>query len=185
MARISPLMTIPPVLFAVLAGLFIFGMGREDSRRLPTAQAGKDAPSIAAITPLGDLPPLTDAMLDEAGVKLVNYWASWCAPCRAEHPQLEAMSAEGITIYGINYKDEAPKALGFLAELGNPYAAIGQDAPGRTALEWGVYGVPETYVIDGEGRITYRFAGPITVDVLEKYIRPEIEKAATQKAATQ
>ncbi|WP_417269639.1 DsbE family thiol:disulfide interchange protein [Celeribacter sp.] len=180
MAKISPLMVVPPVLFAVLAGLFIFGMGRDDARRLPTAQAGKDAPSIASITPLGDLPPLTDELLDAEGVKLVNYWASWCAPCRAEHPQLEAMSAEGITIYGINYKDEAPAARGFLDEMGNPYAAIGQDEPGRTALEWGVYGVPETYVIDGKGRIAYRFAGPITVEVLDKYIRPEIAKAAAE-----
>ncbi|ALI54642.1 DsbE family thiol:disulfide interchange protein [Celeribacter marinus] len=178
MPKISPLMAAPPLLFAVLAGLFIFGMGRDDASRLPTAQAGKDAPSIAALTPLGDLAPLSDEMLDQGGVKLVNYWASWCAPCRAEHPQLEAMAQSGITIYGINYKDEAPKALGFLNELGNPYAAIGQDSPGRTALEWGVYGVPETYVIDAKGKITYRFAGPITQDVLDKYIKPEIAKAA-------
>ncbi|PTQ74554.1 DsbE family thiol:disulfide interchange protein [Celeribacter persicus] len=177
MAKINPLVVLPLVFFAGLAGLFIFGMGREDAQQLPSSQIGRDAPSIATVTPLGDLPPLTDEMLRDGKVKLVNYWASWCAPCRAEHPQLEALSGEGVTIYGINYKDEAANALKFLGDLGNPYAAIGQDEPGRTALEWGVYGVPETYIIDGEGKIAYRFAGPITAEIAEKYIRPEIAKA--------
>ncbi|WP_417247737.1 DsbE family thiol:disulfide interchange protein [Celeribacter sp.] len=180
MAKINPLMVLPPLLFAGLAGLFIFGMAREDAEQLPSSQIGRDAPSIAAVTPLGDLPPLTDEMLHEDGVKLVNYWASWCGPCRAEHPQLETLKDEGVTIYGINYKDEADNAGDFLAELGNPYTAVGQDEPGRTALEWGLYGVPETYVVDAEGRIRYRFAGPITVEILDKYIRPEIEKAAIE-----
>lgn len=180
MARLNPLIALPPLLFAGLAGLFIFGMGREDAQQLPSSQIGRDTPSIAAVTPLGDLPPLTDEMLDQGGVKLVNYWASWCGPCRAEHPQLETLAEDGVTIYGINYKDEAPKALGFLEELGNPYAAVGQDEPGRTALEWGLYGVPETYVVDAQGRITYRFAGPITPEILDEYIRPEIAKAAAQ-----
>ncbi|AJE46345.1 DsbE family thiol:disulfide interchange protein [Celeribacter indicus] len=178
MARISPLVALPPIAFVGLAALFIFGMGREDAEQLPSSQIGREAPSIAAVTPLGDLPVLEDPMLREGGVKLVNYWASWCAPCRAEHPQLETLSEEGVTIYGINYKDEAPAALKFLDELGNPFAAVAQDEPGRTALEWGLYGVPETYVIDGEGRIRYRFAGPITVEIMEKYIRPEIARAA-------
>ncbi|MFT6426670.1 MAG: cytochrome c biogenesis protein CcmG/thiol:disulfide interchange protein DsbE, partial [Celeribacter sp.] len=112
------------------------------------------------------------------GVKLVNYWASWCAPCRAEHPQLEALSDEGVTVYGINYKDKPEAAIGFLNELGNPYAAVGADEPGRTALEWGLYGVPETYVVNADGEITYRFAGPITAEIMDKYIKPEIAKAA-------
>jgi len=178
MAKINLLVALPPLVFAGLAGLFIFGMGREDAQQLPSSQLGRDTPSIASVTPLGDLPPLTDEMLDLPGVKLVNYWASWCAPCRAEHPQLKMLQEAGVTIYGINYKDEAPNALGFLDDLGNPYTAIGADEPGRTALEWGVYGVPETYVIDGEGKISYRFAGPITVEIMEKYIKPEIAKAA-------
>ena len=181
MARLSPLMAVPLVIFGGLAGLFIFGMSREDANQLPTAQAGRPAPDISAVTPLGDLAPLSDAMLREGGVKLVNYWASWCAPCRAEHPQLTALVEDhGVTLYGINYKDEAPKALGFLEELGNPFAAIGADLPGRTALEWGLYGVPETYVLDADGTITYRFAGPITVEIMERFILPEIEKAAAE-----
>ncbi|GAA3872621.1 DsbE family thiol:disulfide interchange protein [Celeribacter arenosi] len=178
MPKISPLMALPPLIFAGLAGLFIFGMGRQDADQLPTAQAGRAAPSVAAITPLGDLPPLSDDMLRTGGVKLVNYWASWCGPCRAEHPQLETLAEDGVTIYGINYKDESGNAVGFLDELGNPFTAVGADFPGRTALEWGLYGVPETYVLDAQGTITYRFAGPITVEILENYILPEIEKAA-------
>ena len=105
------------------------------------------------------------------------YWASWCAPCRVEHPHLETLADEGIPIYGVNYKDEPGKALGFLEELGDPYAAIGADASGRMALDWGVYGVPETYVIDAEGTIVTRFAGPITERVLETTIMPAIEEA--------
>ena len=180
MAKFSPLVALPPLLFQGLAGLFVFGMNRSDPDQLPTAQKGQPAPSIAAITPLGETPLLTDALLQEGGVKLVNYWASWCAPCRAEHPQLETLSEAGVTIYGINYKDKPEAALGFLAELGNPYDAMGADAPGRTALEWGLYGVPETFVLNAAGEITFRFAGPVTVDVMETILKPEMEKAAAQ-----
>ena len=108
---------------------------------------------------------------------MVNYWASWCGPCRAEHPNLELLASEGVTIYGANYKDKPAQALRFLEELGNPYAAIGADESGRMALNWGVYGVPETYVIDGDGNIVLRFAGPITQRALEATIRPAIEAA--------
>lgn len=176
MARISPLMIAPPLIFAALAVMFWLGMNREDPTALPSAIAGSPAPSVA-LTNLGGLPNFDDATLRMPGVKLVNYWASWCAPCRAEHPNLERLAQEGVPIYGINYKDDPAKALGFLAELGNPYAAVGADASGRTALDWGLYGVPETYVIDGEGRIVLRFAGPITERVLNATIRPAIEGA--------
>jgi cytochrome c biogenesis protein CcmG/thiol:disulfide interchange protein DsbE len=169
------LMFLPPVLFAGLAALFIVGMNREDPDNLPSALAGKAAPAVQ-VTPLGDGPVFGESELRVPGVKLVNFFASWCAPCRAEHPILEKLAGEGIKIYGVNYKDRPEDALGFLAELGNPYAAIGQDA-GRMALDWGVYGVPETYVIDGEGRIVLRFAGPISAAELERSIRPAIAEA--------
>jgi cytochrome c biogenesis protein CcmG/thiol:disulfide interchange protein DsbE len=175
------MMAIPPVAFAGLAALFVFGMNRDDPDQLPSAVVGKSAPSVAQVTPMGDLPALTDEMLRSGAnsdVKLVNYWASWCAPCRAEHAQLETLAGEGVQIFGVNYKDKATAAIGFLEELGNPYAGIGADEAGRTALEWGLYGVPETYVVNGDGEITYRFAGPITKEILDKYIRPEIEAAA-------
>jgi len=169
------LMFLPPVLFAGLAALFIVGMNRDNPDELPSALTGKIAPAVV-VTQVGDGPVFSDADLRVPGVKLVNFFASWCAPCRAEHPMLEKLAGEGITIYGVNYKDRPEDALGFLAELGNPYTAIGADQ-GRMALNWGVYGVPETYVIDGEGRIVLRFAGPISAQELERSIRPAIAKA--------
>ncbi|WP_397542299.1 DsbE family thiol:disulfide interchange protein [Roseovarius salis] len=169
-------MIAPPVIFAGLAALFYFGMQRENPDELPSTLTGKPAPAVE-VSALGDKPLFSDADIRSGGVKLVNYWASWCAPCRVEHPHLERLADEGITIYGVNYKDKPANALGFLKELGDPYTAIGADPAGRMALEWGVYGVPETYVIDGEGRIVLRFAGPITERVLQSKIRPAIEKA--------
>lgn len=176
MAKLSPLMVLPPVIFLGLAALFYVGMQREDPDGLPSALVGKTAPAVV-LEPLGDKPPFADSDLRDGTVKLVNYWASWCGPCRAEHPNLELLAEEGITIYGANYKDKPANALGFLEELGDPYAAIGADETGRMALDWGVYGVPETYVIDGDGNIMLRFAGPITERALQNTIRPAIESA--------
>ena len=181
MARISPLALLPPVLFAALAGAFIWGMGREDPNALPSAMVGRAAPPVA-LTPLGDGPLVDDAMLRDGEVKLVNYWASWCAPCRVEHPNLTALAEEGIPIYGINYKDDPAKALAFLDELGDPYVAVSADATGRTAIDWGLYGVPETYVLAGDGTVMLRFAGPITQRVLESQIRPALEAASAHTA---
>ena len=175
MAR--PLLYLPPLAFAAIAAGFYLGMQREDPDALPSAIAGQEAPAVA-LEPLGDRPVFDDAVLDEPGVKLVNYWASWCAPCRAEHPNLQLLADEGVPIYGINYKDDPAKAEAFLDELGDPYLAIGADVSGRTAIDWGLYGVPETYVIDGEGRVVLRFAGPITQRSLESQIRPAIEEAS-------
>lgn len=171
-----PLMLVPLLVFGAFAALALVGLSRENPNELPTALAGRPAPAVQ-VTPLGDGPVLRDADLRGEGVKLVNYWASWCAPCRVEHPNLTRLAAEGVTIHGVNYKDKPANALGFLAELGNPYTAMGADESGRMALDWGVYGVPETYVIDGEGKIVLRFAGPITERVLENTIRPAIEAA--------
>lgn len=176
MARLAPLMLLPPVIFAALATLFYVGMYRDDPDGLPSTMIGQPAPSVE-MTPLGDGAPFDRAVLDMAGVKLVNYWASWCAPCRVEHPNLEALAEQGVPIYGVNYKDTAAKALGFLDELGDPYLAIGADTNGRMALNWGVYGVPETFVIDGDGVVVLRFAGPITGRVLTDKILPAIEAA--------
>ncbi|WP_420567617.1 DsbE family thiol:disulfide interchange protein [Thalassovita sp.] len=177
MAKISPLMIAPPLVFAGLAVMFMVGMQRENPDELPTALAGKQAPAVQAIA-LSDLPEFTDAALRDGQVKLVNFWASWCAPCRVEHPNLEALADQGVPIYGVNYKDKPEAALKFLAELGNPYVAVSQDDTGRMGLNWGVYGVPETYVIDGEGRILMRHAGPITQRVIEGKLGETI-KAAT------
>ncbi|MFT6911812.1 MAG: cytochrome c biogenesis protein CcmG/thiol:disulfide interchange protein DsbE [Paracoccaceae bacterium] len=177
MSRISPLMVLPPVLFGALAVLFYTGMGRDGQGTLISVRTDAPAP-IITLTTLVDKPLFVDDDMRTGGVKLVNYWASWCAPCRVEHPQLVTLAAEGIPIYGINYKDKAENALKFLDEVGDPYTAIGSDLEGRTALDWGVYGVPETYVIDATGKIILRFAGPITEKLLESAIRPALVKAA-------
>lgn len=169
-------MLVPPVIFAGLAAAFLIGLNREDPDQLPSALAGKPAPGVE-LTALGDLPVFDDARLRDGEVKLVNFWASWCAPCRVEHPNLTQLAEEGIPILGVNYKDQPDKALGFLRELGNPYVAAGADPQGRMALNWGLYGVPETYVIDGDGNVVLRFAGPVTQRVIENQIRPALEQA--------
>ncbi len=179
MAKLSPLVLLPPVIFAALAGMFYAGMNRDDPDALPSAIEGRAAPPVA-LEALGSVQPFTDAALRDGEVKLVNFWASWCAPCRAEHPNLEALADEGIPIYGINYKDDPEKALNFLRELGDPFEMKGADPQGRTALDWGLYGVPETYVLDGDGTVILRFAGPITQRSLEGKIRPALAEAAAQ-----
>lgn len=175
--RIPLLIVLPPLLFAALAALFFLGLGR-DKDTLPTALAGQMAPALP-VEPLGDKPRLDDATLRAPGVKLVNFWASWCGPCRVEHPTLTRLAAEGLAIHGVNYKDDPANALAFLAELGDPYASIGADRTGRQAIEWGVYGIPETFVIDGEGRILARIAGPLTERVMAETLRPALAAAGT------
>ena len=176
MAKFSPLMLLPVAVFASFVGLAVVGMYREDPDSLPSAREGQPAPPVV----LAEFPSkvgFDDATLRDGEVKLVNYWASWCAPCRVEHPSLEALSKQGIKIYGVNYKDQLEHARAFLEELGDPYTALGRDEQGRMALDWGVYGVPETYVIDGQGKIILRFAGPITQRVMETTLAEAIKKA--------
>ncbi len=175
--RIRWLALMPPVAFAGLAAVFMAGMLRDDPDALPSARLGEIAPDVV-LAPLAGLDGWDADILREPGVKLVNFWASWCAPCRVEHPNLELLAAEGVTIYGVNYKDRPEAAVAFLNELGNPFAAVGADDSGRTGLDWGLYGVPETFVIDGDGRIVLRLAGPITQRTLEGKIRPAIAEAA-------
>ena len=176
MAKISPLMIAPPLIFAGFVLMAAIGMFRDDPNSLPSARVGQVAPPVV-LTELPGKVSFDDAALRDGTVKLVNFWASWCAPCRIEHPNLQALSDEGIAIYGINYKDDPAKALAFMTELGDPYAAIGVDASGRMGLDWGVYGVPETFVIDGNGTILLRFAGPLTQRAIETTLRPALAKA--------
>jgi cytochrome c biogenesis protein CcmG/thiol:disulfide interchange protein DsbE len=176
MAKRSKLIFVPPAVFGLLIGLFFAGMYRNDPDSLPSTLVGRDAP-VLNVTPLADLALLDADVLRQPGVKLVNFWASWCPPCRAEHPLLEELAASGIPVHGVNYKDDPANAMGFLAELGNPYTTMGADTTGRTAIEWGVYGVPETYVIDAQGKVVHRLAGPVTRQELERTLMPAIERA--------
>ncbi len=182
MAKIKPAMLAPPLIFLLLGGLFFFGLVRKDGNVLPSTMIGRETPSID----LGNLradPPPTDADLRAPGVKIVNFWASWCPPCRAEHPILTEMAASGMTLYGINYKDAPDNAQGFLDELGDPFTKIGTDRQGRNGIDWGVYGLPETFIVDGNGTILYRHTGAITPKVLEERFMPLIREAEAKEAA--
>lgn len=189
MAEVAPaprrpfLVLLPLLLFAGLAGLFLAGLVGGSGERLPSALIGRPAPDTT-LPPLDGLqrdgapvPGFARADLARGGVTLVNVFASWCAPCHAEHPFLMALAEDRrIRILGLNQKDQAENARRFLGSKGNPYAAVGVDPNGRASIEWGVYGVPETFVVKGDGTVAYKLVGPITEANLAGF-RAEIEKA--------
>jgi cytochrome c biogenesis protein CcmG/thiol:disulfide interchange protein DsbE len=179
---------IPVAAFVALAGLFAIMLMKphRDTSVVPSVLIGKPAPETA----LPAIPGLTApdgspvAGFDPAKFPdhpiLVNVWASWCAPCREEHPLLLALSKqEGVIIAGLNYKDKPKNAIGFLEGLGNPYAIAGADTSGRAAIEWGVYGVPESYIVSGDGTILYKHVGPLTPEVISTEILPRLRGEKT------
>lgn len=176
---------IPLAIFGALAAIFlVMLLSGRDASVIPSALLGAPAPETV-------LPPLDPAArgLDPAeltgSVTLVNVWASWCAPCRQEHPVLMALARDGrIRIAGFNYKDNPDRARGFLTELGNPYDVIGVDPDGRAAIEWGVYGVPETFLLGRDGTIRYKHVGALTPQILERALMPEIERALAERPET-
>ncbi len=174
--KISPFMMVPPILFAGLAALFFFGMQRDDPNALPSTLIGRDAPAFPTETLPGQILPDAD-LLRTGQVSVVNFWATWCPPCRAEHPTLLDMSSQGIRLIGVNFKDEATKATAYLAEEGNPFLAVGYDPQGRAAINWGVTGPPETFIVDGTGKVLYRFAGPLVGADYQQRFLPELQKA--------
>ena len=174
---------VPLVAFLALAALFLFRLGAGDPSRIPSALIGRAVPDMR-LPPLpgltrdgAPLPGLASADFSGA-VTLVNVWASWCVPCHAEAPLLLQMAQDGrIRIVGINYKDNADNARRFIGRYGNPFAAVGADTNGRASLEWGVYGVPETFLVGRDARIAYKLVGEITAQNLETILKPAIEKA--------
>lgn len=172
----KPLYFVPFAVILLIGVAFWWGNGREGQNELPSTMIGRAAPELQ-LQPMPGEPEFTREMLEAPGVKLVNFWASWCAPCRVEHPNLVTLAEAGVPIYGINFKDDPVKAEEFLEELGNPYAAIGADVEGRSGFGWGAYGVPETYLIDGEGKILARVAGPVTSSVFGRDLGPALEAA--------
>jgi cytochrome c biogenesis protein CcmG/thiol:disulfide interchange protein DsbE len=170
------LFLLPLVLFAVLAGYFYAGLKRDPSE-IPSVLIDKPVPEFALPPVAGvDRPGLSSATL-KGDVALVNVFASWCPPCRVEHPLLVRLSREGdVPIYGLNYKDKAEDAKRWLGELGNPYRAIGWDFENRVAIDFGVYGAPETFVVDRKGTIRYRHVGALTPDVLENTLLPLVRR---------
>jgi cytochrome c biogenesis protein CcmG/thiol:disulfide interchange protein DsbE len=176
MARLSPLVLLPPAVFAALATLFAVGMMRDGGDELPSALVGQPAPATE-MPPLPGFPALDPAVLSDGEVKLVNFWASWCGPCRLEHPVLQSLAEEGLPVYGIAYKDDPDRSAAFLEELGNPFTAIGQDPTGRIAPDWGLYGVPETFVLAGDGTVIDRLPFPLTPELVETRLRPSLAEA--------
>lgn len=163
-------------LTAVFAMLLLIP-GR-NAATIPSALIGQAAPQLTLPALEGsNLPGFVPASFD--GVTVVNVWASWCGPCRQEHPLLMALAKEpGISIVGINYKDATSNANAFLSELGNPYGAIGVDTNGRVAIDWGVYGVPETFIVSADGIIVWKHAGPITDAIVQEQMKPQIAQLA-------
>lgn len=161
--------------YAMLRGL---GSGSYDPRGVPSVLVGKPAPAFS-LPPLDGMPALANTdLMDLPAPVLVNFWASWCVPCVVEHPQLMRLSREGVPVLGINYKDKPADAAGFLTRHGNPFQRLGRDEPGRVAIDWGVYGVPETYLLDRRGIVRWRWPGPVTPEVLEQDIRPLLKRYA-------
>jgi cytochrome c biogenesis protein CcmG/thiol:disulfide interchange protein DsbE len=169
----STIFLIPIAVFLGIAAFFYAGLRNGPTTILPSPLVGKPVPTfeMAALGP--EFQTFTHDELASGKPILINFWASWCAPCRIEAPILEELARrEGITLYGIAYKDKPEDARAFLSELGNPFARLADDPDGRVAIDWGVTGVPETFVVDGEGIIRARFAGPLTEDVVRDIILP-------------
>ncbi|HTK13004.1 MAG TPA: DsbE family thiol:disulfide interchange protein [Xanthobacteraceae bacterium] len=174
---------LPLAAFLLLAALFLVRLGAGDPSRVPSALIGHDAPktdlpAIAGLQKDGTAVPGLASATFAGKVTLVNVWASWCVPCHDEAPLLMQLATDKrIRLVGINYKDSAENARRFLGRYGNPFAAVGADANGRTGIEWGVYGVPETYVVGRDGRIIYKLVGPISPENLQSQLEPVITKA--------
>jgi cytochrome c biogenesis protein CcmG, thiol:disulfide interchange protein DsbE len=177
------LVLIPLGVFLALAALFLVRLFSGDPGRIPSALIGRPAPAV-------DLPPVAGLERDgkaipglsaadfRGNVTLVNVWASWCIPCHDEAPFLLALAGDTrVRLVGINYKDQPDNARRFLNRYGNPFLASGADQTGRAAIEWGVYGVPETFLVGRDGRIAYKLVGPVNAENFEREVKPAIEKA--------
>lgn len=184
------MVAMPLVVFGALAALFAFALRTGDPSKLPSTMIGKPAPvaTFAGVDGLVDrgqpVAGFATADLAKGRISVVNFWASWCIPCVQEHPLLgELVKRAGVDLYGVNYKDDPANARRFLGRHGNPFKAVGADTSGRLAIDWGVYGMPETFVIDGRGHVAFKHVGPISPQSLEQKVLPAIE-AARRATAT-
>ncbi|HWX14587.1 MAG TPA: DsbE family thiol:disulfide interchange protein [Methylocella sp.] len=183
-SRRALLIFAPLVVFASLAALFFVRLYSGDVSILPSALIGKDIPvfDLPPVEGLGGKPGFSDADLHQGKVTLVNVFASWCVPCHQEHELLMRLASDpelarlGVRLFGLSYKDDVANVARFLTENGDPFAKVGTDRKGRTAIDWGVYGVPETFVVRGDGKIAYRFVGPVTEERFRDAILPAIKK---------
>ena len=177
------LMALPLLFFLALAVLFWFRLGDGDPSRIPSALIGHPAPQtvlppLAGLLADGVQVPGLDPAIMKGRISLVNVWASWCVPCHDEAPLLTKLAKDKrLQLVGINYKDTPDNARRFLGRYGNPFDVVGVDGNGRAAIEWGVYGVPETFIVGREGTILYKLVGPITPDNVDAVLKAEIDKA--------
>jgi cytochrome c biogenesis protein CcmG/thiol:disulfide interchange protein DsbE len=176
-------MALPLIAFAGLAAIFWFRLGSGDPSRIPSALIGRPAPQttlppLEGLATAGAQVPGLDPSVFKGKVSVVNVWASWCVPCHDEAPLLTELSKDKrLQIVGINYKDAPENARRFLGRYGNPFGIVGVDGNGRASIEWGVYGVPETFVVGREGTIVYKLVGPVTPDNIDRVLKAEIDKA--------
>ena len=174
---------VPLVIFLGLVSLFLIRLYAGDPSRIPSALIGHPAPqtmlpAVAGLERDGAPVPGLDPAAFKGAVTLVNVWASWCVPCHDEAPLLLQLAEDHrLRVVGINYKDSAENARRFLGRYGDPFVAAGADFSGRAAIEWGVYGVPETFIVGRDARIAYKLVGPITPDNILTVLKPQIEKA--------
>src|SRR6202047_2148819 len=181
--RRSFLMALPLVAFAGLAVIFWFRLGSGDPSKIPSALIGRPAPQttlppLAGLTAAGTQVPGLDPAMVKGKVSIVNVWASWCVPCHDEAPLFTELGKDTrLQMVGINYKDAPDNARRFLGRYGNPFGVVGVDGNGRAAIEWGVYGVPETFIVGREGTIVYKRVGPVTPENIDTVLKAEIDKA--------
>ncbi|MGB8398383.1 DsbE family thiol:disulfide interchange protein [Bradyrhizobium sp.] len=177
------LVTLPLIGFLALAGLFLLRLYGGDPSKIPSALIGRPAPQTAlpaleGLLANGAQVPGLDPSTFNGKVSIVNVWASWCVPCHDEAPLLTQLGEDKrLQMVGINYKDAPDNARRFLGRYGNPFGVVGVDGNGRASIEWGVYGVPETFVVGREGTIVYKMVGPVTPDNIDSVLKAEIEKA--------
>jgi cytochrome c biogenesis protein CcmG/thiol:disulfide interchange protein DsbE len=176
-------MALPLIGFLALAGLFLLRLQGGDPSKIPSALIGRPAPqtvlpALEGLVVNGAPVPGLDPALFKGRVSVVNVWASWCVPCHDEAPLLTELSRDTrLQIVGINYKDAPDNARRFLGRYGNPFGMVGVDGNGRASIEWGVYGVPETFIVGREGTIVYKMVGPVTPANFESVLKAEIDKA--------
>ncbi|MGA2792992.1 MAG: DsbE family thiol:disulfide interchange protein [Roseiarcus sp.] len=173
---------LPLLVFGALAALFFARLFAGDASRIPSALIGQSAPTLD-LPGLEGAAGLKDADLRQGHVTVVNIFASWCLPCHEEHDVLldlaadKALAAKGVRLIGVAQKDDPENVRRFLGAKGDPYAKVALDRDGRAGIDWGVYGVPETFIVKGDGTVAFKFVGPMSAEALASVVRPQIEKA--------
>ena len=179
-------MALPLLAFAALAAIFWFRLGSGDPSHIPSALIGRPAPQtalppLAGLVDNGAQVPGLDPVVFKGKISVVNVWASWCVPCHDEAPLLTELARDKrLQIVGINYKDAPDNARRFLGRYGNPFGIVGVDGNGRASIEWGVYGVPETFIVGRQGTIVYKLVGPVTPANFDTVLKAEIDKALAE-----